>query len=83
MALGKLIPTTDPAPLPGSDIFDASQPGQPCGRLINVSTTEADGKTDQWVLFESSFEAYDRQQLKAVNDMGPMLQTVALPYTTR
>jgi folate-binding protein YgfZ len=83
MALGQLVPATDPAPLPGSDIFDASQPEQPCGRLINVSTTEADGKTDQWVLFESSFEAYDRQQLKAVNDTGPKIDTVALPYTTR
>lgn len=83
MALGKLIPATDPAPLPGSDIFDASQSDQPCGRLINISTTEADGKTAQWVLFESSFEAYDRQQLRAIDDKGPVIETVALPYTTR
>jgi folate-binding protein YgfZ len=83
MALGRLVPNCDDAPLPGSDIFDASQPGQACGRLINVSTLEADGKSTQWVLFESSFEAYDRQQLRAVDDKGPMIETVALPYTTR
>jgi len=83
MALGQLVPNCDPAPLPGSDIFDASQPGQACGRLINVSTTEAEGESAQWVLFESSFEAYDRQQLRAVDDKGPAIETVALPYTTR
>jgi folate-binding protein YgfZ len=83
MALGQLLPKCDPPPLPGSDIFDASQPGQACGRLINVSTIEADGESAQWVLFESSFEAYDRQQLRAVDDKGPLIQTVALPYTTR
>ncbi|MCM0036068.1 MAG: folate-binding protein [Burkholderiaceae bacterium] len=83
MALGQLVPTTHPAPLPGSDIFDASQPGQPCGRLINVSTIEADGQSAHWVLFETSFESYDRQQLSAVDDKGPVIKTVSLPYTTR
>jgi folate-binding protein YgfZ len=83
MALGRLVPNCDDAPLPGSDIFDASQPGQACGRLINVSILEADGESAQWVLFESSFEAYDRQQLRAVDDKGPAIETLALPYTTR
>lgn len=83
MALGKLVPTAHPAPLPGSDIFDASQADQPCGRLINVSTTEVDGETAQWVLFESSFDTFDRQQLRAVDDKGPKIDPVALPYTTR
>jgi folate-binding protein YgfZ len=83
MALGQLVPKCDPAPLSGSDIFDASLSGQACGRLINVSSTEADGESSQWVLFESSFEAYDRHQLRAGDDSGPMIKTVALPYTTR
>jgi folate-binding protein YgfZ len=83
MALGQLVPSIHPAPLPGADIFDASQPAQPCGRLINVSTIEVDGGSAQWVLFETSFEAYDRQQLRAVDDKGPVIETVALPYTTR
>jgi folate-binding protein YgfZ len=83
MALGKIVPSCDPAPLPGSDIFDATQPGQACGRFINVSTTKVNGEPAQWVLFETSFEAFDRQQLRAVDDKGPKIETVALPYTTR
>jgi len=83
MALGKLVPSVMPAPLPGSDIFDASQPGQPCGRLINISVTESGTETVQWVLFETSFEAYDRQKLRAVDDHGPIIETMDLPYSTR
>lgn len=83
MALGKLVPICDPAPLPGADIFDASQPGQACGRLINVATIEAENASAQWVLFETNFEALDRQQLRAFDDKGSSIETVALPYTTR
>jgi len=83
MGLGRLVTNCDLALIPGSDIFDASQPEQACGRLINVSNIETDGQAAQWVLFESSFEAYDRQQLRAFDEKGPAIETVALPYTTR
>lgn len=83
MALGKISQRDGIALIPGSDIFDASQGDQPCGRLINVSTqAKTDGAT-QWILFETTFDAFDRQQLRAAAADGPVIETLVLPYSTR
>lgn len=87
MALGMLKSTiqsaTDMALKPGMDIFDGPQSDQPCGRLINVASIQTGESIEQWVLFETSFEAYDHQQLKVVSGDGPAIETVPLPYSTR
>jgi folate-binding protein YgfZ len=83
MALGKVTADTDLALLPGSDIFEASDSDQACGRLINVAKLDTGSATTQWVLFETTFDAYDRQQLRASAPNGPVIETVALPYPTR
>lgn len=87
MALGKvqspIQSPSDTTPKPGEDIFDGSQAEQPCGRLINVSTLLAGDSVEHWMLFETSFDAYDHQQLRVVNGSGPAINTVPLPYSTR
>ncbi len=84
MALGTVVTSEGQVLLPGADIFDASQSAQqPCGRLINVATIQSDSKLVHWILFETSFEAYDRQQLRAIDEHGPAIETLALPYLTR
>jgi folate-binding protein YgfZ len=83
MALGKLKMGDDSALLPGSDIFEAGESDQACGRLINVATIGEKNEATHWVLFETTFDAYDRQQLRASAPDGPIIETVALPYSTR
>lgn len=87
MALGTVsstVSSTANEPLIASaDIFDGEHAEQPCGRLINVATTTQADCTVQWLLFESSFDAYDHQQLKALSAKGPTIDTRPLPYSTR
>jgi folate-binding protein YgfZ len=83
MALGKVTANADLRLLPGSDIFEASERDQACGRLINVATVGTGTDTTHWVLFETTFDAYDRHQLRASAHDGPVIETVALPYQTR
>jgi hypothetical protein len=83
MALGKVTTSVDFALVPGSDIFEESHSDQACGRLINIATIGTGTETTQWVLFETSFDAYDRQQLRVSAPHGSVIETVALPYSTR
>lgn len=83
MALGKLTQQIESPPLPGADVFDATEPDQPCGRLINVSATQEGAVKTHWLLYEASFEAVDRKQLRAADPNGPAIETVDLPYATR
>lgn len=83
MALGKVSHPVDLELMPGSDIFDASAPEQPCGRLINVSLLSGSQELEHWILFETTFDAYDRQQLRVASAKGLEIETVALPYSTR
>jgi len=83
MALGKVSAQEGQALLPGSDIFEASHGDQACGRLINVATIGSDCDQTHWVLFETTFDAYDRQQLRVAAPSGPTIVTVELPYKTR
>jgi folate-binding Fe-S cluster repair protein YgfZ len=83
MALGKVTTGEELTLLPGSDIFEASDRDQACGRLINVATLDTGNDKTHWVLFETTFDAYDRQQLRAIAPNGPAIETVDLPYQTR
>lgn len=83
MALGKVSAQESQALMPGSDIFEASHDDQACGRLINVATIGSGRDQTHWVLFETTFDAYDRQQLRVAAPDGPTIMTVELPYKTR
>ena len=65
--------------VPGADIYDASLTDHICGRIINVAVTE--GKTH--LLIESTFEAVDHAQLRAMTADGPGLVVQPLPYSVR
>jgi tRNA-modifying protein YgfZ len=81
MGLGRIQDSSVPL-IPGADVFDGTHPDQPCGRLINVAS-DVDAQTAYWVLFESSFDAYDHQQLRAMTADGSQILTESLPYSTR
>ncbi len=83
MAQGKVHDSGEASLIPGADVFDGVHPEQPCGRLINVASVSQDHHLEHWVLFETSFGAYDHQQLRALEGNGPEIETVALPYSTR
>jgi tRNA-modifying protein YgfZ len=83
MALGKVSTDADLALLPGSDIFEATHSDQACGRLINVATIGSGVEAIHWILFETTFDAFDRQQLRVAAPSGPAIVTVELPYKTR
>lgn len=83
MALGKILQSGDFELIPGADIFDATAPDQPCGRLINVSQQSGPQGIEHCILFETTFDAYDRQQLRAAAAIGPAIKTFSLPYPTR
>lgn len=83
MVLGKVSSESAAILTPGADIFDASQSGEPCGRLINVSTEKSGSQVLGWILCETTFEALDRQQLSTAPENGTRIETVALPYAIR
>jgi hypothetical protein len=65
--------------IPGADIYDGSRDDQVCGRIINVAPTAQ--KTH--LLIESSFDAVDHGQLRAISGFGPKLSVQPLPYPVR
>ena len=79
MAMGTLEDGDTAAVLPAADIFDASAPDQPCGRIVNVAT--ADGLTR--ILFEATFDAVSHGRLRAASPDGPGIALRALPYDTQ
>lgn len=65
--------------LAGVDVYDGSREDQVCGRIINIARTD----DHLHVLLESSFEAVDHKQLRALSPNGPALQLSELPYSVR
>ncbi len=73
------VPSEITQVLPGADMYDRMHADQPCGRIINVSTSG-----DQtYLLFEATFEAIDHQALSAASATGPAVTLQDLPYSTR
>ena len=64
---------------PGADIYDANNPDQPCGRIINI----APNINSTHLLFEVTFEAADHQDLHAGSASGPAITELNLPYPIR
>jgi len=60
------------APAPGTDIYDATQPQEPCGRVIDASR---DG-----VLFEIALAALASGELRVGAPDGPHIAVAPLPY---
>lgn len=83
MALGCVTKNDALELFPGMDIFDAAQDDQPCGRLINVANLSSTDGPTQWLLFETTFDAFDRQQLRVASANGPAIEIASLPYATR
>jgi len=71
------IGSSHPELTPGMDIFEASEPDNPVGRLIDVVTVA--GST--WVLFEAPFKTLNGEPLRAGSTGGPALQLQSLPYS--
>lgn len=70
-AYGRLDGQADPPP-PGTDIYDATQPQEPCGRVIEASR---DG-----VLFEIALAALAAGELRIGAPDGPHIAVAPLPY---
>ncbi|MCD8505167.1 MAG: folate-binding protein [Burkholderiaceae bacterium] len=68
---------------PGMDVFEASEPDNPVGRLISVAQDDQVNETANgltWVLFEAPFKSLDSGSLRAGSNAGPELSTQLLPY---
>ncbi len=77
MAYGTLAGAdADGAPLAGQDVFDATQPGEPVGRIVDAA--RADGKVA--VLFETTLAALPQGDLRLGAADGPRIAAAPLPY---
>lgn len=68
---------------PGMDVFEATEPDNPIGRLINVAKEDQGTETTPdltWVLFEAPFKSLGAAPLRAGSSSGPELKTQPLPY---
>jgi len=70
-AYGRLAGATQ-APAPGTDIYDATQPQEPCGRVIEA--------TSQDVLFEVTLAALAAGELRVGAADGAHIAVAPLPY---
>ncbi|MFC3339002.1 YgfZ/GcvT domain-containing protein [Paracandidimonas soli] len=65
---------------PGTDIFDALRPGNPCGRVINVAS---DGQGKLWFLLEVQLADLDSAKFRLGSADGAEITIQALPYEIR
>lgn len=61
---------------PGADIYDASKPESPWGRVVNIQVL--DGQA--WLLFEAQLSDLGQADLRLGSAEGPAIQLVELPY---
>ncbi|CAM3701437.1 YgfZ/GcvT domain-containing protein [Bordetella tumulicola] len=64
--------TMDTVPAPGTDIYDARQPQEPCGRIVDASRSGA--------LFEITLAALDDGDLRIGAPDGAKITVAPLPY---
>jgi folate-binding protein YgfZ len=62
---------------PGAELFHSSDPGQPCGLVVNVAPAEGGGVD---CLVEIKLTALDNGTVHVGSADGPMLSFVPLPY---
>ncbi len=63
----------------GMDVFDANEPKNPVGRLINVAH-DGNDSSQTWVLFEAPFKTLAGEPLRAGSADGAALVLQSLPY---
>ena len=78
MAYGTIADAaTEGAPLAGVDVYDASQPGEPTGRIVDAASEQ--GVVS--VLFETALAALPEGDLRLGAADGPRISAAPLPYS--
>ncbi|ARP90525.1 folate-binding protein YgfZ [Bordetella genomosp. 9] len=62
----------------GTDVFDATDPNEPCGRIVDAA-----GAGDTAVLFETTLSALSSGRLRLGSADGPAIDVRPLPYPLR
>ncbi|WP_144641394.1 YgfZ/GcvT domain-containing protein [Bordetella genomosp. 13] len=75
MAYGQLQGDAATAQLAGADVYDAAQPGEPCGRVV-----DATGHAGVSLLFETTLASLPDGDLRLGAPDGPRIAVVPLPY---
>ena len=75
MAYGQLQGSAGPQPLAGMDVYDAAQPGEPCGRVVDVA-----GHAGVSLLFETTLSSLADGDLRLGAPDGPRIGVMPLPY---
>lgn len=60
---------------PGVDVYDAREPNEPCGRVVDAA-----GAPDAAVLFETTLSSLSSGDLRLGRADGPVIRTRTLPY---
>jgi folate-binding protein YgfZ len=60
----------------GSDVYDATEPNEPVGRVVDAA-----GAPDAAILFETTLSALSSGDLRVGGVDGPVIQTRPLPYS--
>lgn len=76
MAFGTVAqaPAAD-TPIAGIDVYDATQPNEPCGRVVDAA-----GKDSLSILFETTLSALPEGDLRLGTVDGPVITVQPLPY---
>lgn len=76
MHAGRIYPASQ-AILPGVDVYCASRPDEPSGRVIQV----AHGHDASYVLFEAPSGEIHSSELTVLSSQGPGIEILQLPYS--
>lgn len=78
MAYGIVPGQAAPSIVPGADVYDAGQPGEPCGRVVDAA-----GTPDAAILFETTITSLSGAELPELHlgaVDGPRIALHPLPY---
>jgi len=75
MAYGRLRDAVSAAGLAGTDVYDATQPGEPCGRVVDAA-----GLAEVSLLFETTLASLPAGELRLGAPDGPPIAVQPLPY---
>ncbi|ARP82083.1 folate-binding protein YgfZ [Bordetella genomosp. 8] len=78
MAYGIVAGQDGAAIAPGADVYDAREPGEPCGRVVDAAT--AAGTPDAAILFETTLSSLPAGDLRLGRADGPAIRVEPLPY---
>ncbi|ALM83100.1 folate-binding protein YgfZ [Bordetella sp. N] len=76
MAYGHIAGVSAADVAPGTDVYDASQPGEPCGRVVDAA-----GAPNAAVLFETTLSSLEGNGLRLGAVDGAAIEVRALPYS--